>query len=284
MTLAAIQPEPVACADTASAVLQSVDVSAGYTKRPVIHDVSCQLRRGELLGIVGPNGCGKSTLLKTLCGNLIPVRGRVLLDDQLLGSIARRRRARMLAMLPQHPEAPVGMTVRDLVRCGRTPHSQWFEPFGPTDQAAIGHALHRCELEELADRPLAEISGGERQRAWIAMTLAQQTQVLLLDEPTSALDIGYQLDVMHLLDDLARKRRLAVAVVMHDISLAVRYCDRMLVMDQGRVVGQCETGPGTDWSLLERVFRVAIHAGSSTVDDRALSFTRCRSSQPCVLP
>lgn len=276
MTQAATtQPEVIA--DTQpQMLLQAIDLSSGYAKRPVIEDVSCGLYPGELLGIIGPNGCGKSTLLKTLSGNLSPMTGQVLLDGEPLAAMPRYRRAHLLAMLPQHPDAPPGMTVRDLARCGRSPHAKWFQPFDASDQTAIDHAIRSCELDDLADQPLAEISGGERQRAWIAMTLAQQTRVLLLDEPTSALDIGHQLDVMHLLEHLVHQRNLAVAVIMHDINLAIRFCDRVLVLDKGQIVGQCCTDHDTDWSLLERVFKVSIGTDAHMEHDQILSFTRSK--------
>jgi len=250
----------------------------------VIEGVHCEFRCGELVGIVGPNGCGKSTLLKTISGNLTPMTGQVLINNQPLAAMPRRRRARLLAMLPQHPDSPSGMSVRDLVHCGRAPHARWFEPFDSTDRTAIEHAIRSCELEDLADRPLAELSGGERQRAWIAMTLAQQTRVLLLDEPTSALDIGHQLDVMHLLQYLLRERDMAMSVVMHDINLAIRFCDRVLVMQRGQLVGQCRSDGATDWSLLERVFGVAIDADAPTDNRRYLAFTRPSKEPPCVSP
>ncbi len=255
------------------AILRAADLSAGYEKHPVIHGVSCQLFCGELVGIVGPNGCGKSTLLKTMCGTVTPAAGEVVLDNQALAAISRRRRARLLAMLPQHPDAPPGMTVHDLVHCGRAPHTRWFEPFSQADRTAIDHAIRGCELETLVERPLAEISGGERQRAWIAMALAQQTRILLLDEPTSALDIGHQLDVMHLLQDLVHNRRLAVAVVMHDINLAARFCDRTVVMHQGQLVGQWCRHEGVDTGLLQRVF--GVRPSNTTEHDKDAALSLC---------
>ncbi len=284
MTSTAAQPPPPDAPTRDDAIVRVVDLSAGYAKRPVIEGATAEFRCGELVGIVGPNGCGKSTLLKSISGNLTPMAGQVLIDNQPLAEMPRRHRARLLAMLPQHPDGPPGMTVRDLVHCGRAPHSRWFEPFDTTDRTAIEHAIRSCELGELADRPLAEISGGERQRAWIAMTLAQQTRVLLLDEPTSALDIGHQLDVMHLLQYLARERDMAVTVVMHDINLAIRFCDRVLVMQRGRLVGSCLNDGAPDWSLLERVFGVAIDTDGPTKNNHHLAFTRPSKEQPCGSP
>ncbi len=273
MTQVAVHPDSVVAHD-GKAILQAMNLTAGYAKRPVVHGVSCQLHPGELVGIIGPNGCGKSTLLKTLSGNLQPMSGQVVLDGQPFERLPRQRRAQLLAMLPQHPDSPLGMSVRDLVRCGRTPHTKWFQSFGTSDQTAIEHAIRSCELDDLADCPLMEISGGERQRAWIAMTLAQQTRLLLLDEPTSALDVGHQLDVMHLLRMLVHERGLAVVVVMHDINLAIRFCDRMLVMRDGRMVGECYPKDENNWSMLEDVFNITIQ---QRTPEGALSFERHRT-------
>jgi iron complex transport system ATP-binding protein len=187
-----------------------------------------------------------------------------------------------LATLPQHPEAPPGMTVNELVWCGRSPHTRWFEPYNAIDRAIVHQAIRNCTLADLADRALAELSGGERQRAWIAMTLAQQTPVLLLDEPTAALDVGHQLDVMHLLEDLVGGHRLAIAVVIHDINLAIRFCDHLLVMDRGRVVGDCRPRQASDWSLLERVFDVRAERHSDVTDAEVLRFTRPRRASPAA--
>jgi len=270
-------PDPVSH-DEAKPVIEAVDLAAGYRRQAVIEDVACQFDPGELVGIVGPNGCGKSTLLKTLAGTLWPMAGQVRLNAQPLSLVPRRQRALWLAMLPQHPEAPPGMTVRDLVQCGRAPHARWYQPFGVTDRTAIAHAIRSCELDDLADRPLTELSGGERQRAWIAMTLAQQTQVVLLDEPTAALDIGHQLDVMHLLEWLVRQRRLTMVVVMHELSLAGRFCDRLLVMQAGRIVGQCGGGNDADWSMIEKVFGVTVDSTPADTPGPRLPFVRKRAA------
>ncbi|QNN23734.1 ABC transporter ATP-binding protein [Planctomycetales bacterium ZRK34] len=240
------------------ALLKASDLCAGYDRRCIVQHVSCELSPGELLGVIGPNGCGKSTLLKTLSGNLMPTRGHVELDGRALSRWSRPERARRLAALPQHPDAPVGMTVRDLVQCGRAPHARWLQWRHHDDRFAIEQAIAECRLDALTDRPLAELSGGERQRAWIAMTLAQQSRVLLLDEPTSALDIGHQLDVMHLLHAQTRQNDMAIAVVMHDINMAIRFCDRLLVMHRGRLAGQCPIANTRTWSLLEDVFDVSV--------------------------
>lgn len=255
-----VTPARNTASDTATAAappaLQCTDLAAGYDGRAVVHDFTCALRRGEVVGVVGPNGCGKSTLLRAWAGQLRPIRGRVLLDGEDLASLPRRTRARSLALLPQHPQAPPGLTVRDLVRFGRAPHARWLEPFGPEDHAVVARALDHSGLAPLADHPLNRLSGGQRQQAWIAMTIAQQSHVLLLDEPTSALDIRHQLDVMHLLRHLAPARGLAVAVVLHDLDLAVRFCDRLLVVAGGRLAGACRPTAATDWSLLEATFNV----------------------------
>tara|TARA_Y100000588_G_C14120764_1_gene867197 strand:+ start:164 stop:1030 length:867 start_codon:yes stop_codon:yes gene_type:complete len=258
---------------TKGGILQAINISAGYDKNKVIRDVSCQLFPGELLGIIGPNGSGKSTLLKTLSGNLKPLNGQIILDNKPLNTIYCKSRAQMLTMLPQHPDAPQGMTVNDLVSCGRTPHRRFFDSLQPSDHMAIDYAIHTCKLKELANRSLDQISGGERQRAWIGMAIAQETQVLLLDEPTSALDVAHQLDVMHLLEHLANKKNLAIAVAMHDINLTIRFCQRLLIINHGQLIGESNTNAETNWNMLENVFDVKFKHLQDSDNSQFQSFT-----------
>ena len=207
-----------------------------YGGRPVLHQVSVAFRRGAVTALCGPNGSGKSSLLRALCG-LAPVTGgRVLVNDHPTADLPPRDLARRLAILPQTPEVPAGITVRELVGFGRHPHLGLLRRPGPEDRQAVDWALEKTLLHPLADRPVALLSGGERQRAWIAMTLAQRTGILLLDEPTTYLDIRHQHDVLTLIRRLNREEGLTVIWVLHDLNQAAAYSDALVLLRDGTVV------------------------------------------------
>lgn len=211
-------------------------VSLRYGARAVLSDVSVAFRRGAVTALCGPNGSGKSTLLRALCG-LAPISGgRVLLDGAPATGLAPRALAQRLAILPQTPEVPAGITVRELVGFGRHPHLGLLRRPGPEDRAAVDWALEKAALTPLADRPVALLSGGERQRAWIAMTLAQRTDILLLDEPTTYLDIRHQHDVLTLIRRLNREEGLTVVWVLHDLNQAAAYSDALVLLRDGAVI------------------------------------------------
>ena len=193
--------------------------------------------------IVGANGCGKSTLLRGMARLVTPVRGAVLLDGKSVHHTPSKEVARVLGLLPQAPVAPEGITVTDLVGRGRYPHQGWFRHWSAADDEAVAHALAATGTTELADRRIEDMSGGQRQRVWIAMALAQETDLLLLDEPTTYLDLAHQIDVLDLLTDLNAQRGTTIVVVMHDLNLACRYADHMIAMADGAVAAQ---GPPRD--------------------------------------
>jgi iron complex transport system ATP-binding protein len=212
------------------------NVAAGYDGRLVVGDVDLAVAPRDFVGIIGRNGSGKSTLLKVMAGLLSPRSGSVAVGGERLDALPRSELARRLALLPQHPVAPPETTVAQLVAFGRMPHVRWYRRWSAEDQRIVGVALERCGLSQWAERPIGQLSGGERQRAWIAMALAQQTPLLLLDEPLSFLDISHQLEVMDLLRDLHQEGGLSIVIVMHDINLAGRYCERLVSLRGGRVV------------------------------------------------
>lgn len=229
-------------------------VTVGYGEEPVVHDVSLQIPDGRVTTIIGPNGCGKSTLLRTLSRLLSPISGQVMLDGSPIGSRSAKRLACALALLPQSPLAPEGLLVRDLVGRGRHPHQRWFQQWSHGDEGIVTDAMEWTGILDLADRPVDELSGGQRQRVWIAMTLAQHTDLVLLDEPTTYLDLAHQVDVLDLVCRLNRERGATVAMVLHDLNLAVRFSDHLVVMHQGRVVAQGDPVRVMDAKLLHDVF------------------------------
>lgn len=189
----------------------------------------------RITAIVGANACGKSTLLRCLSRLLTPERGHVLLDDKSVHRLPARELARRLGLLPQSPLAPEGITVADLVGLGRHPHHGVLSRWKREDDAVVAAALEVTATAELAERAVDELSGGQRQRVWVAMALAQQTDVLLLDEPTTFLDISHQVEILDLLTDLNHDRGATIVMVLHDLNLAARYADFLVAMVDGRV-------------------------------------------------
>jgi iron complex transport system ATP-binding protein len=213
-------------------------VVAGYGGAPVVRGVSLVVPRGQVTTIIGPNGCGKSTLLRVLARLLRPASGRVLLDGEPIERLRTRRLATRLAMLPQNPVAPEGMTVADLVARGRQPHQPWYRQWSHEDEQIIEDAMVSTGVLPLAGRPIDELSGGQRQRAWIAMTLAQQTDIVLLDEPTTHLDLAHAVEVLDLVMRLRRETGRTIVTVLHDMNLAARYTDRLVVLKDGAVLAE----------------------------------------------
>lgn len=216
--------------------LVTQDLTVGYGGRAVIEGLDLELPAGRMIAILGPNGCGKSTLLRALGRLLAPSGGRVMLGGQDLRRMDSRALARQMAILPQAPQAPEGIRVGDLVRRGRLPWRGVFSPWRAEDRAACAEALDAVHLSDLADRPLNELSGGQRQRAWIALVLAQATPLLLLDEPTTFLDLVHQIEVLGLLRRRNRETGLTVVSVLHDLNLAGRFSDLVVLLGPSGLV------------------------------------------------
>ncbi len=209
------------------------DVTVRFGDRTVVERVGLRVERGDWLAVIGPNGAGKSTLLRALAG-VLPAEGRIELDGQPLERLSVRSRARLVAVVAQSPVIPEGITVADYVALGRTPYRGWLGAPQPGDSEAIGEALDALDVAGFARRSVDTLSGGERQRVLLARAIAQRTSVLLLDEPTTALDVGHQQEVLELVDRLRRERDLAVVMTIHDLTLASRYPDRLLLLVDGR--------------------------------------------------
>ncbi|MDS1271235.1 ABC transporter ATP-binding protein [Lipingzhangella sp. LS1_29] len=186
--------------------------------------------------IIGPNGCGKSTLLRALGRLLRPAAGEVILDGAPIAARPPKEVARTVAVLPQSPQAPAGLSVGDLVARGRHPHQSWYRQWSTTDHHAVSEALELTGMQEHAERALDQLSGGQRQRAWISMALAQDTDLLLLDEPTTFLDLAHQIEVLDLVRTLNSRHGRTVVMVLHDLNLAARYAHYLVAMRDGTVV------------------------------------------------
>jgi iron complex transport system ATP-binding protein len=220
---------------TAAHTLQATDLALGYKDRTVISGFDLTVPPGRITAIVGANACGKSTLLRAMSRLLTPRAGQVLLDGRQVHRTPAKELARTLGLLPQSPVAPEGITVADLVGRGRNPHQRAFSRWSVQDDEAVAAALETTGTLDLSDRPVDELSGGQRQRVWIAMVLAQQTDLLLLDEPTTFLDVSHQVEVLDLLTDLNHTRGTTIVMVLHDLNLAARYADHLVALADGRV-------------------------------------------------
>ncbi|KRE56853.1 ABC transporter [Arthrobacter sp. Soil736] len=236
------------------AVLKARDLTLQYDQRRVVEDLTAEIPEGRVTMIVGANACGKSTLLRGLSRLLKPAGGTVTLDGKDIHSRPARELARTLGLLPQHPTAPDGITVRDLVGRGRYPHQGFLRGWSEKDDAAVQRALEATETLDLAGRNVDELSGGQRQRVWIAMALAQETEVLLLDEPTTYLDLAHQVEVLDLVTDLNRQRGTTVAIVLHDLNLAARYADHVIALKGGRIVAEGDSTDVITEGLVRNVF------------------------------
>jgi len=230
------------------------ELTLGYGDRTIVESLDLQLPAGRVTTIVGANACGKSTLLKAMARLLSPSAGQVLLDGKSIHRLPTKQVARILGLLPQSPLAPDGIAVSDLVSRGRHPHQGALSRWTSADDAAVARALEATDTAHLADRSVDELSGGQRQRVWIAMALAQETDVLLLDEPTTFLDISHQIDVLDLLTDLNRDRGTTVAMVLHDLNLAARYADHLVAMAGGRIIAAGEPGAVLTEETVREVF------------------------------
>ncbi|MFC8047577.1 ABC transporter ATP-binding protein [Nocardia sp. NPDC057353] len=248
-------------------------VTLGYGDRVIVDGLSLEIAPGVVTTVIGPNGCGKSTLLRSLGRLLRPSAGQVVLDGKAISAMRTRDVARIVGMLPQTPVAPEGLTVADLVARGRHPHQSWIRQWSAGDEDEVATALAQTGIADLADRPLDELSGGQRQRAWISMALAQGTDILLLDEPTTYLDLAHSLEVLDLVDRLHADYGRTVVMVLHDLNLAIRYSDRLVVMAAGRIVAQGAPAEIVTPELLREVFRL-----EATVLDDPMS------GRPLIVP
>ncbi len=239
---------------TPKARLRADGLSLAYNDRQVVHALDLAVPPQRITVVVGPNACGKSTLLRGLARMLGPTGGRVLLDGKDIHRSPTKQVAKVMGLLPQSPTAPEGISVADLASRGRYPHQGWCRRWTADDDAAVTDAMRSTRTLDLAGRSVDELSGGQRQRVWIAMALAQQTEVLLLDEPTTYLDVTHQIDVLDLLFDLRRSRCTTVVLVLHDLNLACRYADHLVVMSQGRIADQGTPGDVVDTDLVRDVF------------------------------
>lgn len=212
------------------------NLAIAYENNLVVDDLDMHIPRGKITTIIGPNGCGKSTVLKAVGRILKPKGGMVYLNGEDIRRLSTREVAQKMAILPQSPQAPAGLTVGELVAYGRFPHQRGFGKLTPEDRKIIQWALEVTKLTEFETTAVDNLSGGQRQRVWIAMALAQKTDLILLDEPTTYLDLSYQLEVLELLYRLNREQDCTIVMVLHDLNLAARFADYMVAIRSGDII------------------------------------------------
>jgi iron complex transport system ATP-binding protein len=227
--------------------LRAEELVFSYNHKPILDGVNLELCPGEMVGLVGPNGAGKSTLVNLLSRALMPQRGHVWLDDHSLDQLTSDYVAQRVAVVPQVFDVPNGFTAHEIVMMGRTPHLGWLQSESARDEDIVRDAMIATGTWQLANRLVNRLSGGERQRVIFARALAQEPQILLLDEPTAHLDVTHQIEVMDIARRLKQERALAILGVFHDLNLAAQYCDRIILLKDGRVFAA-----GTPASVITR--------------------------------
>ena len=248
-------------------ILSARRIIAGYDKKVILHGIDAIIPSNKISVIIGANACGKSTLLKTFARLIKPSSGEIVLDGKQIDQIPSKHLARELGLLPQSPVVPEGIIVADLVARGRFPYQTFIKGLGKMDYEAVEEALEIMGITELANRCVDELSGGQRQRVWIAMALAQQTDILLLDEPTTFLDIAYQIEILDLLTDLNRKRGTTIVMVLHDINLSARYADYIFAVHKGNLVAQGSPSEVITKGLMKQVFGLECSVIKDPVSD-----------------
>lgn len=210
-------------------------VSIAYGKKQILNDVSMEFEKGKITTIIGPNGCGKSSLLKTIPRTVIPASGTPVFEGKPISRYSPKELARKIAYLPQIHTSPSDIDIRTLVSYGRYPYKKFGSGLTEEDKRIIDETLELAGLNSLSDRLLNNLSGGEKQRAWIAMTICQQPQILLLDEPITYLDVGYQVEVLELVRELCDRLKITIVMVLHDMNFTARYSDRIYVLKEKKV-------------------------------------------------
>lgn len=236
--------------------LNTAQLQLSYDHRTIVEDLNIQIPDGKITALVGANGSGKSTILKAMARIMQPTGGQVLLDGKSIHKQSTREVAKQMAILPQNPTAPEGLTVTELVSFGRFPYQKGFGSLQPEDKDMVQWAIEVTGMSAFHDRPIDQLSGGQRQRAWIAMALAQDTDILFLDEPTTYLDMAHQLEVLHLLEHLNRTAKRTIVMVVHDLNHASRYAHHMIAIKQGKAVANGSPVEVMTVEVLREVFGI----------------------------
>ncbi|MFB5677132.1 ABC transporter ATP-binding protein [Paenibacillus terreus] len=251
-------------------VLETKDLTLSYGGSIIIDELELTIPKGKITVLIGGNGCGKSTLLRSLARLLKPASGKVFLNGNAIESQSTKEVAKQLAILPQGPTAPEGLTVLQLVKQGRYPYQTWLKQWSEKDEESVRRALEATAMTDLADRLLESLSGGQRQRAWIAMTLAQDTDIILLDEPTTYLDMTHQIEILDLLFELNKNDQRTIVMVLHDLNLACRYAHHIIAVHDRKVYDQGKPEEIVNKELVRNVFRLECEVLSDPISGTPL--------------
>lgn len=229
-------------------------LTLSYGDSIIIKELDIEIPKGEITVFIGGNGCGKSTLLRSIARLLKPQSGSILIEGDAIAKLSTKEVARKMAILPQSPTAPEGLTVLQLVKQGRYPYQSWLKQWSEEDEAKVTNALEATGIDHLKDRTVDSLSGGQRQRAWIAMTLAQDTDIILLDEPTTYLDMTHQIEILDLLYELNEKEGRTILMVLHDLNLACRYAHNIVAIKDQKIFAQGKPEVVINCGLVKNVF------------------------------
>lgn len=234
------------------------DIHYSYDKKTeILHGVSATFSSGKITALIGANGCGKSTLLNVIAGVIKPEKGTIFLNGKDIKTLKRSIVAQNIAVVHQSNTAPLDISVENLVSVGRTPYQSLWRAFDREDEQAVQKALADTDTDKFAKRAVYALSGGQMQRVWLAMALAQETDILLLDEITTYLDIHYQIDILHLIRELNQKKNMTIVMVLHDINLALEFCDEVVIMKNGHIVAQGNIDEAVNERILDEAFEVS---------------------------
>jgi iron complex transport system ATP-binding protein len=236
--------------------LSTENLQIGYGDKIIVENLNLNVNKGEITTIIGANGCGKSTILKTMARVHSAKSGSIYLDGKLIHKVPTKEIAKKMAVLPQSPEAPGGLTVYELISYGRSPHQSGFGRLSDRDRRVIQWALEVTGLVSFANHPVDALSGGQRQRAWIAMAIAQETDLLLLDEPTTYLDMAHQLEILQLLEKLNKEEGRTIVMVIHDLNHAARFSQHMVALRSGKMIKEGTAQEVMTPEVLKEVFQI----------------------------
>lgn len=236
--------------------IQAENLKLAYDENIIIEDVSVKIPKNKITILIGANGCGKSTMLRSFARLLKPVAGNIILNGRDMASVPNKQIAKELAILPQSPVVSGSLRVRELVEMGRFPYQNWKHTLGEKDHKMVNKALKDTGIQDLADKTLDSLSGGQRQRVWIAMVLAQETDIILLDEPTTYLDVTYQIDILDLLYKLNKEEGKTIVMVLHDLNLSCRYAHHMIALKDKKIYKQGHPEEVVTKEVVKEVFHM----------------------------